>query len=66
MGQTERTLEQMNTAQLRTIVEQTDRIKELEQWEKFAAHLINNCIDQVITLENLEKWLLESKTPKRL
>lgn len=66
MAQTERTLEQMNSAQLRTIVEQTDRIKELEQWEKFATHLINNCIDQVVTLENLEKWLLESKTPKRL
>lgn len=65
MAQTERTLEQMNAAQLRTITEQTTRIKELEQWEKFAAHLINNCLDQIVTPENLEKWLLESQTPKR-
>lgn len=66
MGEVHRTLEQMNAAQQRTIVEQVGRIKELEQWEKFAAYLINNCLDQKVTPENLEKWLLESKTPKRL
>lgn len=66
MGEVHRTLEQMNAAQHRTIVEQVGRIKELEQWEKFASHLINNCIGQTVTAENLEKWLLESQTPKRL
>lgn len=66
MTEVHRTLEQMNAAQQRTIVEQLSRIKELEQWEKFAAHLINHCVGQTITVESLEKWLHESQTPKRL
>lgn len=66
MGETTNTMEQRNEGQRKTIVAQLERIKELEQWEKFAAYLINNCLDQIVTPENLEKWLLESKTPKRL
>lgn len=66
MAETSRTLEQMNAAQQRTILQQVDRIKELEQWEKFAAHLVNNCIGETVTPEKLEQWLLESQTPKRL
>lgn len=59
MGETHRTLEQMNAAQLRTIQQQVERIKELELWEKFASHLVNNCIGQTVTPENLELWLSE-------
>lgn len=66
MTETSRTLEQMNAAQQRTILQQVDRIKELEQWEKFAAYLVNDCVGQTVTIESLEKWLLESQTPKRL
>lgn len=65
MAEVHRTLEQMNAAQQRTIEKQVDRIKELEQWEKFAAHLINHCVGQTVTPESLEKWLHESQTPKR-
>ena len=57
MAEVARTLEQMNAAQARTIVQQVDRIKELEQWEKFAAYLINHCMGQTVTEENLETWL---------
>lgn len=66
MAEVERTLEQMNAAQQRTILQQTDRIKELEQWEKFAAHLVNNCIGQTVSPENLEQWLADSQKPKRI
>lgn len=59
MGETHRTLEQMNAAQQRTIQEQVGRIKELELWERFASHLVNNCIGQTVTPENLELWLAE-------
>lgn len=55
--ETTRTLEQMNEAQRKTIVELTAKVKELKLWEKFAAHLINNCTDQTVTPANLEKWL---------
>lgn len=57
MAEVARTLEQMNAAQARTIVQQVERIKELEQWEKFAAYLINHCMGQTVTEENLETWL---------
>lgn len=66
MAEVHRTLEQMNAAQQRTILNQVERIKELEQWEKFAAHLVNHCLGQTVTVESLEQWLLESQTPKRL
>lgn len=59
MTETHRTLEQMNAAQQKTILELTNKIKELKLWEKFAAHLINNCVGQTVTPENLEKWLAE-------
>ncbi|MNU05648.1 hypothetical protein D3C72_2505280 [compost metagenome] len=47
----------MNAAQQKTILQQVERIKELEQWEKFAAYLINHCMGQTVTEENLEAWL---------
>lgn len=57
MAEVHRTLEQMNAAQQKTILQQAERIKELEQWEKFAAYLINHCMGQTVTEENLETWL---------
>lgn len=59
MGETHRTLEQMNEAQRKTIVELTAKVKELGLWERFAAHLINNCLGQTITEKSLEAWLKE-------
>lgn len=59
MAESTRTLEQMNEAQRKTIVELTAKVKELGMWEKFAAHLVNNCIGETITVEKLEKWLAE-------
>ena len=61
MAEVSRTLEQMNAAQQKTIIELTNRVKELEKWERFAAYLVNNCEGQVITMESLEKWLAETK-----
>lgn len=55
--ETSRTLEQMNEAQRKTIVELTQKVKDLSQWERFAAHLVNNCMGQTVTEENLEAWL---------
>ena len=57
MGEVSRTLEQMNAAQQRAIIEMSGRIKEMELWERFAAHLLNNCEGQIVTPENLELWL---------
>ena len=57
MAETTNTLEERNASQKRTIEKQVDRIKELELWEKFAAHLVNKCIGQTITPENLEQWM---------
>lgn len=59
MAETHRTLEQMNEAQRKTIVELTAKVKELGMWERFAAHLVNNCVGETITVEKLEKWLAE-------
>lgn len=55
--ETSRTLEQMNEAQRKTIVELTAKVKELGLWERFAAHLINSCIGETITEAKLEQWL---------
>ena len=62
--QTERTLEQRNEAQRKTIVEQGEllkvagaRIKELEMWERFTAYLLNNCEGEKIYEERLQEWL---------
>lgn len=57
MAETTNTLEERNASQKRTIEKQVERIKELELWEKFAAHLVNKCIGQTITPENLEQWM---------
>lgn len=62
--QTERTLEQRNEAQRKTIVEQgqllkaaSARIEELEIWERFAAYLMHNCEGLKIYEERLQEWL---------
>ncbi|MNO13130.1 hypothetical protein D3C76_27560 [compost metagenome] len=65
MAETTNTLEERNASQKRTIEKQVERIKELEIWEKFAAHLLNNCIGQTVTQESLEKWLEEAQQPRR-
>lgn len=57
MGESTNTLQERNDSQKRTIEKQVARIKELELWEKFAAHLINHCIGQTVTPENLEQWM---------
>lgn len=59
--ETSRTLEQMNEAQRKTIVELTTKVKELGLWERFAAHLINNCLGETITEAKLEQWLKEAQ-----
>lgn len=61
MAEVSRTLEQMNAAQQRTIIQQCERIKELESWERFASYLINECIGQTVTEENLQHWLDEAQ-----
>lgn len=61
MAEVSRTLEQMNAAQQKTIIELTGRVKELERWERFAAYLVNNCIGQKVTEESLEQWLANVK-----
>lgn len=57
-------LEDRIEGQKRLIHKQVDRIKELMVWEKFASHLVNNCLGQTITEENLEKWLAEANSQK--
>lgn len=57
MGESTNTLQERNDSQKRTIEKQVARIKELELWEKFAAHLINHCVGQTVTPENLEQWM---------
>lgn len=65
MAETTNTLEERNESQHKTILKQVERIKELEIWEKFAAHLLHNCIGQTITPESLEKWLEEAQQPRK-
>lgn len=55
--QNERTLEQRNAAQLKTIQELTQRVKDLEIWERFAAYLVETCDGHTITPENLTGWM---------
>lgn len=57
MAETHRTLEQMNEAQRKTIIELTTKVKELGMWERFAAALVNEHVGKTITVENLELWL---------
>lgn len=57
MAEVSRTPGEQILAQQRTIVDATKRIKDLELWEKFAAHLVNHCVGQTITPENLEQWM---------
>ena len=65
MAETTNTLEERNESQRKTILKQVARIQELEIWEKFARHLLNNCTGQTVTPENLEKWLEEAQQPRR-
>lgn len=60
MSEKANSLEERNEAQKRLIHRQVDRIKELEVWEKFAAHLVHNCVGQTVTPENLERWMTEA------
>ena len=55
--QTERTLEQMNAAQLKTIQELTQKVKDLEIWERFVGYLLDSCEGQTITEEGLQAWM---------
>lgn len=64
MGEVSRTPAEQILAQQRTIVAATQRIKDLELWEKFAAHLLNNCVGQTITPEKLEEWLEDCQKRK--
>ena len=64
--QKERTLEQRNEAQRKTIIEQgqllkeaSTRINELAIWERFAGYLLNNCEGSTISEESLQKWLAD-------
>lgn len=59
MSEKTNTLEERNESQRKTILRQAERIKELEVWEKFATHLINNCIGKKVSAEALETWLTE-------
>lgn len=62
--QTERSLEQMNAAQQKTIIDLTTQVKELKLWEQFAAHLVNNCVGLTVTPENLEQWMADCQKRK--
>lgn len=64
MGETTNTMAERNAGQAITIGKQAQRIKELELWERFAAHLINNCIGQTVTPDNLELWLADATKRK--
>lgn len=55
--QTERTLEQMNAAQLKTIQELTQKVKDLEIWERFVGYLLDSCEGQTISEEGLQAWM---------
>ena len=64
--QKERTLEQRNEAQRKTIIEQgqllkeaNTRINELAIWERFAGYLLHNCEGFTISEESLQKWLAD-------
>lgn len=56
--QNERTLEQRNAAQLKTIQELTQRVKDLEIWERFVAFLISDCNMQPDIMEGLMNDML--------
>lgn len=56
--QNERTLEQRNAAQLKTIQELTQRVKDLEIWERFVAFLISDCNMQPGIMEGLMNDML--------
>lgn len=55
--QTERSLEQMNAAQLKTIQELTQKVKDLEIWERFVGYLLDSCEGQTISEESLQAWM---------
>lgn len=57
MGETRNTPEQQIEGQRKTIVELTQRVKDLEIWERFAAYLVETCDGHTITPENLTGWM---------
>lgn len=49
--QTERSLEQMNAAQTKTIQELTQEVKDLNIWKRFVEYLITDCNMQPVVME---------------
>lgn len=64
--QNERTLEQRNAAQLKTIQELTQRVKDLEIWERFVAFLISDCNMQPDIMEDLMADMLAKEAAPRV
>jgi len=64
--QNERTLEQRNAAQLKTIQELTQRVKDLEIWERFVAFLISDCNMQPDIMEGLMADMLAKEAAPRV
>jgi hypothetical protein len=56
-GEVKRTLEQMNDAQKKTIIELTQKVKDMEIWERFVGYMIENCEGQVVSEENFQSWM---------
>lgn len=52
--QTERSLEQMNAAQTKTIQELTQEVKDLNIWKRFVEYLITDCNMQP---DVMETWM---------
>lgn len=68
--QTERTLEQMNAAQKKTIEELTQKVKDLQIWERFVTYLLDSCEGQEISEEGFQGWMegmlaKEAKVPAK-
>lgn len=64
--QTERTLEQMNAAQKKTIEDLTAEVKKLKVevkenaiWSRFAGYLLDHCEGQTIYEESLQHWMAD-------
>lgn len=64
MAQTERTLEQMNAAQLKTIQELTQEVKDLSIWKRFVEFQISDCNMQPDILEQLMSEMLTKEEAK--
>lgn len=63
MGETRNTPEQQIEGQRKSIVELTQRVKDLEIWERFAGYMLENCEGQTVTEENLQSWMAAMLAP---